>query len=373
MKRARGLILLLAALAVGSAVAAPGAHGPDGEHLDRPLPMGAAGPVRLADGSVHVPKAAQRRMAVRTLLATVSQAAATVELPGRVVADPNASGRVQAARAGRIEPGPRGLPVAGQSVRRGEVLAYLRPLADPLALGAQQALLAQLQAEHAIAQARRQRLQELEATVARKEIEAARLEADALAERSRRIAASLQAREALLAPVAGVIARSELAAGQVVEARELLAEVVDPSRLLVEATTTDAGLAARIARAHLHGLPEARLRLVGAARALRDGVLPLTFGLRAAGGAPLPLALGAPVTLVIELDQRVRGIVLPAQAIVRGANNEPVVWIKAGAERFIAQPVQWRALDAHRIVVTQGLGADNRVVVQGAPLIAQIR
>ena len=45
----------------------------------------------------------------------------------------------------------------------------------------------------------------------------------------------------------------------------------------------------------------------------------------------------------------------------------------SGAERFIPQPVQYRALDAATVVVTQGLGADNRVVVQGAPLIAQIR
>jgi cobalt-zinc-cadmium efflux system membrane fusion protein len=35
--------------------------------------------------------------------------------------------------------------------------------------------------------------------------------------------------------------------------------------------------------------------------------------------------------------------------------------------------VQFRPLDAATVVVTHGLGADNRVVVQGASLIAQIR
>lgn len=64
---------------------------------------------------------------------------------------------------------------------------------------------------------------------------------------------------------------------------------------------------------------------------------------------------------------------LPAQAVVRNSANEPIVWIKSGAERYIPQPVQYRALDAATVVVTQGRGADNRVVVQGAPLIAQIR
>ena len=87
----------------------------------------------------------------------------------------------------------------------------------------------------------------------------------------------------------------------------------------------------------------------------------------------MPLAVGQPVTVVASLNEQVKGFVLPAQAVVRNSANEPVVWIKSGAERYIPQPVQYRSLDAATVVVTQGLGADNRVVVQGAPLIAQIR
>jgi hypothetical protein len=150
--------------------------------------------------------------------------------------------------------------------------------------------------------------------------------------------------------------------------------VIDPSRLLVEATTADAGLAGRIAAAHLQGLDEAKLKFLGGARTMREGVLPLVFTVTGAKtGAPLPLAIGQPVTVVVALAERTKGFVLPAQAVVRSAANEPVVWIKSGAERFIPQPVQVKPLDANTVVITQGLGADNRVVVQGAPLIAQIR
>mgnify|MGYP000426188581 CR=1 FL=1 len=87
----------------------------------------------------------------------------------------------------------------------------------------------------------------------------------------------------------------------------------------------------------------------------------------------LPLAIGQPVTVVAQSKERIKGVVLPAQAVVRNPSNEPIVWIKSGAERFIPQPVQFRLLDASTVLVTQGLSADNRVVVQGAPLIAQIR
>lgn len=367
--------LLACAFFVPATRAAPGAHGPGGEHLDAPgAVVNASGLARLPDGSVNVPKLAQRRMAIRTLLSPQSEAAATVELPGRVVMDPNASGRVQAAHGGRIEPGPKGLPVAGQTVRRGEVLAFVRHHAEPYARGAQQAQLAELKAQRQLAEQRVQRLEGLEGTVPRKDIDAARSEAQSLAQRERSIGGSLAAREALVAPVAGVVARADLVAGQVVEPRDVLFEIVDPLRMLVEASTADTALAARIAGASLQGIAGANLRLLGASRALRDGVLPLFFAVSAAEpGTPLPLAIGQPVTVVAQSRERVKGVVLPAQAVVRNPANEPIVWIKSGAERFIPQPVQFQPLDAATVVITQGLGADNRVVVQGAPLIAQIR
>ena len=367
--------LAAALLWLSPASAGPGAHGPNGEHLDAPgTAVNASGLARLPDGSVNVPKLAQRRMAIRTVLAPASEAAATVEMPGRVVMDPNASGRVQAVHGGRIEPGPKGLPVAGQAVQRGDVLAYVRHHAEPYALGTQQAQLAELRAQRQLAEQRLQRLEGLEGTVPRKEIDAARSEAASLAERERSIGGSLVAREALTAPVSGVIARADLAVGQVVDPRDVLFEVVDPARMLVEATTADAGLAARVAGASLQGVPAVTLRLLGASRSLRDGVLPLTFAVRPTQpGAVLPLAIGQPVTVVAQSKERIQGVVLPAQAVVRNPSNEPIVWIKSGAERFIPQPVQFRPLDASTVVVTQGLSADNRVVVQGAPLIAQIR
>jgi membrane fusion protein, heavy metal efflux system len=370
-------LALAASLFSGSALAAPGAHGPNGEHLDSAGAGGAApasGLARLPDGSVQVPKLAQRRMGIRTILAPETQAAMTVELPGRVVVDPNAGGRVQAAHGGRIEPGPRGLPVAGQRVRAGEVLAYLRHHPEPFAEANQQAQLAELRAARTIAQQRVARLESLEGTVPRKDIEAARAELGSLVARERSIGTSLVAREPLVAPVAGVIARADAVRGQVVEARDVLFEVIDPARVLVEATTSDTTLVNRVAGASLAGVAGvagAPLQLVGTARSLRDGVLPLTF--RASGAFVTQIAVGQPVTVVVRLNDQVRGVVIPAAAVVRNPANEPVVWIKSGAERFIPQPVQYRAVDGQSVVVTQGLGPDNRVVVHGAALIAQIR
>jgi len=330
--------------------------------------------------------ASQRLMGLRTVLAQAAQVPQTTELPGRVVQDPNAGARVQSPLAGQIEAAPRGFPLPGQRVRAGEVLAYVRHLPDPLAGAGLQAQLAELRAAQAQAEQRWQRLSSLEGSVPRREIEAAQAEWHSLQARQQALSAGQRARVALRAPVGGVIARAEVLAGQVVEGREVLFEIVDPARLLVEASTAEVALGQRIAAATLAGVPGVRLEPLGSGAALRDGLLPLLFRARlspatSAGTAPaattapaqLPLALGQPVTVIVQRTDTLQGFVLPAEAIVRNPANQPVLWIKSGAERYIPQPVQFRALDASTVVVHAGLGADNRVVVRGAALLAQIR
>lgn len=365
------LMLTLCVATAAAAHAAPGAHGPNGEHLEAPSVAAPGSLARLPDASVHVPMRAQRRLGIRTVLAKQSQVAATVELPGRVLMDPNAGGRVQTLAGGKVQPGPKGLPVVGQAVRKGEVLGYVGFNANPIEAANQQALLAELRSSHHLAGQRVRRLESLEGTVPQKEIDAAHAELRSLAAREQAIARSVGAREALRAPIAGVIATSTVVAGQVVEPKDVLFEVIDPARMLVEATTPDVSLASQVGQATVAGLPAVTLEFLGAARSLREGNLPLTF--RATADGAVPLAVGQPVTVLAALSKTVTGYVLPAQAITRSPANEPIVWIKAGAQRYIPQPVRVEPLDAQTVVVTQGLGADNRVVVQGAALIAQIR
>ena len=362
--------LLPAAFFSVAALASPGAHGPNGEHLDAQSAPTAGGLARLPDGSVNVPKPAQRRMAIRTLMVQEGNHPLTVELNGRAAIDPNAGGRVQAPFAGRIEPGPQGLPTAGQTVRKGQVLARLKPVASAVERGNQEAQLADLRANRALLERRVERLAKLEGTVPAKEIEAARAELASIIGREKAVARSVGGVEAIVAPADGVLASAQVLAGQVVEARDVLFEIVDPRRMLVEALSPDVTLSSRIDSASLAQAPQARLQLLGAARTLREGALPLNFRVQA---AELPLAIGQPVTVLAKLKETVKGIVLPAAALVRNPANETVVWIKSGAQRFIALPVQATPLDAGTVVVTKGLSADNRVVVSGAALINQIR
>jgi cobalt-zinc-cadmium efflux system membrane fusion protein len=300
---------------------------------------------------------------------TVSRA---IELPGRVTVDPNAAGRVRSTVAGRVEPGPRGLPAIGEAVVRGQVLASVRPSIDSVARAGQAALVAELEVARTLASARVARLRGLSDTVPRKDIEAAESELASLEGRLRAVKAGVAATEPLLAPVSGVVAHAEVVAGQVVDARELLFEIVDPTRLRIEATGFDLGLAAHIADASVAVRARAvPLAFVGAGRVLREQALALVF--RAKGAALASLAIGQRVAVTVRLDDPAPGVPVPASALVRSVANEPMVWVKTQPERFEPRRVRIEPLDATRVRVVQGLAGGERVVTEGAALLGQFR
>ncbi|CAD5366640.1 Cobalt-zinc-cadmium resistance protein CzcA [Rubrivivax sp. A210] len=372
MRRAQKSRLVTACVLL--ALAAPWtAHAGDGhDHGDAPAAPSANGPQRQPDGSVFLPKPAQRQLGVRTVVTEEKPLARAVELNGTVLMDPNAGGKVQPLNAGRIEPGPRGLPTPGQTVRKGEVLAFVVPSTAPIERSNQSAQLAELRAAKSLADKRVVRLKELSDTVPRKDIEAAESEAASLAERIAAVGGGLATREALVAPLSGVIASAHVVTGQVVDARELVFEIIDPGRLRIEALAYDPALAADVGSATLAiGGQRVPLSFVGAARSLREQALPLSF--RAQGPALNGLAVGQPVRVFLQTKQKVSGIAVPVASLMKNPANQTVVWVKTAPERFEPRTVTTEVLDGVSVAVTSGLKPGDRVATTGATLINQVR
>ncbi|MFD2454056.1 efflux RND transporter periplasmic adaptor subunit [Roseateles sp. BYS180W] len=359
--------LVLALAAVTGALAGEG-H----DHGDGGAKPSANGPQRLPDGSVFLPKPAQRQLGVRTLTTTAAELPRSVELTAKVLMDPNAGGKVQPLNAGRIEPGPRGLPNPGQSVRKGDVLAWVVPATAPIERSNQSSQLAELRAAKSLADKRLARLKELSDTVPRKDIEAAESEAASLAERLSAIGSGLTTREALMAPVSGVIASAHAVAGQVVDARELVFEIVDSSRLRIEALAFDPALATNIGSATLAiGDKRVPLEFMGAARSLREQALPLGF--RAQGADLSSLAVGQPVRVFVQTKEKVKGLAVPVSSLMKNPANQTIVWVKVAPERFEPRTVSTEPLDGLSVSITAGLKPGNQVATQGATLINQVR
>ncbi len=329
-------------------------------------------PRRMDDGTVFMPKPSQRLLTIRTEVAANSEALATTQMVGTLVPDPNASGRVQPSQAGRLEPGERGLPVLGQRVQRGQVLAFVAPSYTAAERGGLVQNAAELDAQLTILQARVTRLVALRGSVSEREISEAQAELAGLRQRRAAIQPALSGRESLVAPVAGVVSVVRAALGQLVDNQQPVFEIVDPSRLWVEALAFDRTSLDNIAgaSAQLGDGRNVELEFVGRGLTVRQQAVPLNFRVI---DPPQDVAIGAPVVVLLRTRRNVQGIVLPAEAVVRSAEGPPVVFEHTSAERFAPRPVRVQPLDGARVVVTAGVNPGARVVTQGANLIAQIR
>ena len=365
------------------------AHG-DEDHGDNKSPAEAAAPAlpvasgaanlagantgakRLPDGGLFLPKPAQRLLNIRTQLAAVRDIPRTVELNGQIISDPNYSGRVQASQAGRIDAPEQGLPHSGQPVKKGEVLAYLTPIMSSLEASVQQAQLAEINANLSLTEKKVQRLEQLVGSIPQKEIDAAHAELQSLRDRKVALSAGMAHPGTLRTPVSGVIHHRNLVVGQIVEARELLFEIIDPAKLWVEAVTYDAALADQVKAAYtvLSSGQAVTLTYLGQAFHLHEQALPMQFKFDA---PPPELSVGQPLRVYVETKQSLRGIVLPQESVVKGSNDELQVWVHSEAERFTPKKVRVQKQSDNSLAVLEGLEAGERVVTEGAALLGQFR
>ena len=333
---------------------------------------------RLSDGSLFVPKMAQRQMGLRTMLSEVRNLPQTWELNGIVLADPNAGGRVQASQAGRIEAGQHGLPSLGQRVSKGQVLAYLRPVMTSLDRGNSQSILADIDSQLSITEAKLRRYESLADALPKATIETARYDVDALKKRKSAVEASLSKSEALIAPVSGVISVANAITGQVVDAKETLFEIIDPQRLMVEALAYDPILTSDIASAtasfnspvEINQALALSLSFVGGGQQMREQAIPLLFRLKQAQRS---LAVGQTLKVIVQSKHQVSGVSVPRSAVIRLTNGETIVWVHTQAERFEIRKVKALSLDAATMSLLEGVKEDERVVILGTSLLAQVR
>ncbi|MBC8048590.1 MAG: efflux RND transporter periplasmic adaptor subunit [Chitinophagales bacterium] len=330
-------------------------------------------PRRLEDGSLFVPKPTQRLLEVRTAVVTTTSLQPGLRLIGRIIADPNRSGLVQSVNGGRISAPANGLPKLGQTVKKGEVLAEVEP---PIATGDYSDLAersGEIDQQIALAEAKIGRFERLITTnaVAQSSLDDAKVELEGLKRRKSAIRTTQREREVLRAPVDGVISATSAVPGQVVEARDVLFQVIAPSSFWVEALAFDPRNADGITGGHavLEGGKPLKLTFQGKGRALQQHATQLQFSVETAEN----LSIGLPVTVLAQRDKTVTGKVLPREAVVRGANGETLVFEHVEPERFMPRLVRIEPVDGQSVLVLGGVEEGARVVVRSAEMLNQVR
>lgn len=327
---------------------------------------------RMPDGSLFVPKATQHLLAIRTTLTAEAEAPRVTELTGTIIAGPGNFGRVQPGRPGRIEAAPEGLSYVGKHVKKGELLAYVQTYFEAADRANIDSSIAETEARITKNRTILSRYEASPGSVPQVRVDEVRGELEALRRKLAELRPSVAQREPVVAPLSGVVSLANATVGQIVDARDVLFEIIDPSELWVEAVSYDSNVDQHPARALAitRGGEQIPLTFMGRGAALRQQASVLTFRMRGDGQR---LAVGAPVKVVLQSTMKVNGFVLPASAIVRGETGLPVVWVKTDAERFEPQVVKTAPLDGRSVVVTAGLKVDMRIVTDGVTLLNQVR
>lgn len=382
-----GLALLLAPLlALG--------HGGE-DHGDQ-AGSGAQAAARAPGSAIYFPKESQFLLGIRTARAAPRKIESRLEVPGKVVPRTDRHAQVSAPVAGRILAARGRLPLVGQRVRRGEVLAILeQSLAAPetaqLATERIKSEAAVARARAALEQTRRDlaRAEALKGVVADKEAQQAELAVQlatgdlARVERERAVyagsgaGASRLTRFPLASPIDGVIVEAAPTIGEQVEPSRALYTIVDSSVVWVEASVfaDDVGRveAAREALVHVDAYPERYFaaKLFNLSQMVDEATrtVKAIFEIKNADGKLRP---GSFATVAIGGGGAGGGaemLAVPEAAVVE-ADGRSIVYLHSAPEEFVAREVALGPRDGGYRALRRGLEEGDRVVTSG---VYQIR
>lgn len=341
-------------------------------------------PQRLADGSVFLPKPTQRLLQIRSTIATLSNVPLSERLLGKTLSDPAYTGVVQAVRDGLIDFPSKKLPTIGETIQAGDVVAILTPVLAPEIQVSMTEQLGALTQQIAVTEQRLARLESASRINVAGEGSGLSLSAvskGSLEELELQLATLINRREALnaisfgslelVASQSGTISRVGVTAGQVVSVGDTLIEIIDPNRVWVEAVaypgqSTDFVTKARAVLPENVSLP---LSFVSRSLSLTAQTQTLYFRLEEHEAVPT----GTPVTVILESDILEHKLLLPRSAVVRGSSGLMIVWIQENPEIFRPQIVKAQSFDGIHMKINAGLNEGDRVVIEGASFLSQVR
>ena len=364
----------IAALLLGSVLMLPSPGQAEVASANAALPVPAVATrdvaQRFPDGAIFVPKATQRVLGIRTLMTKTALHGRRIELPGRIIPDPNASGYVQASLEGRLVAPPGGFPQLGSVVKAGQIVAIVVPTIGAVDLADRQQQIREIEQELQIVTRRLERRKQLETVVAKTEIEELEIEQESLIAQRDALVSLTDVSENLIAPVDGVIAAGQAIAGQIASPGVTVYEIVDPGKFWVEALSFRSEALGLEAVAVFSDGVTIDLAYQGTGLADQGQAVPVRFSVveEATG-----LRAGQLLRVIAATPAELEGIVVPRDAVLRGANGQLVVYVKTNAERFVQREVRVEPLDGDTVLVVAGLEVGLRVVAEGAELLNQIR
>lgn len=381
----------LVILALVVPIVALGHGGGDDHQTRRPA---ASQPV-AGETLLYFPKEAQFLVGLRTVPVSRRPIQPHVGVPGKVIPRPGRYAQVYAPVVGRLLARPGGLPLVGQRVRRGEVLATVSQNlgASTAAEFADRRIQSETRVSEtraSLEQARRdlERQRTLGGVVARKEIQRAEL-AVSLAEQEHARALRQQGLYAggatagrlavspLISPIDGVILDIRVADGEQVDPGRPLLAVLDSAMVWIEASVFASELgsveATHGARIRVDTYPDQSFpaELVTLGQTVDETTRTVKFLFEAKNPAG-KLRPGQFVEVDIATGASEPTLAIPDAAVLVEEGQE-IVYLHVDPEGFVARPVRLGTRDGLQRAVLSGLEEGDRVVIAGTYQLRSLR
>ncbi len=345
-------------------------------------------------------KEQQWRVRVGTEIVSRRTLAEQLRLPAHVAARPGARAQVIPPVAGRLllPPG-RSMPMAGERVEAGQVLALIQPSFSEAAGRFVEAegdvVRARLALEQADAAFKRiEVLAKVEAKSGRElqqaefELKTAQARYDgalALQSTYRQVSTNLGAGSGpagqpaveLRSPIAGIITtQSGAAVGEHISAEEAVFTVLDATTVFIEARVPEMSIV-RLAETKaacyeqpgregqftaITGDGQGRLVFLGIQVDTVSRTVPLVYEAR---NADQRLRVGQSLNLYVETDRAESAVAIPNEAIVE-EGGRPIAFVQVGGETFQKRDLTLGIRDGNWVQVVSGLLEGERVVAKGA-------
>lgn len=332
--------------------------------------------VSQTSNGIRVPKDIQFHLGIVTRKVRQRSLKGTTRLVGYVISDPSGYARLQATQNARVVNSPdHPLPLPGQRVKKGQVILSLQPTLSKIETTDQRSMLYGVESEIVQLKKEVNRKEKLGPYVSRKELENARTELERAIKQKEEILTKTFKPEYLTSPLDGIVADLHVRPGEIVNPERSIVEIVDPSKLLIEAFVFDPTIADEIvggvARLPLVPDKSIQLKLIGVSPKVskEDQSIHVLFKAEEQDSS---IKLDMAVEVLGYLRTMKPSIAIQKKAIIED-DKGAWVFVHTAPEMFEARKVRIRRTVGEMVEIENGLSLGEKIVVDGAYLLHQAK
>lgn len=332
--------------------------------------------VAVSPQGLIIPKELQFHLGIVTEKAAQKPLQGTIRLMGTIISDPSGYARLQTTQTSRVINHPDyPLPLPGQAVKAGQIILAVAPTLTSIESTDQKNALYKAESEITQRYLEVQRFKKLGQFAAKKDLENSQAELERALKQKDEILNQTFKPELLRSPIDGFISDLHVRPGEIVTSDKTIAEIVDPSKFLVEALVFNPETADQIVGGYIFSplRPDKTIevKIIGVSPKVNRTDQSIHIQLKPEK-IDTDIKLDMAVEVMGELKETQASLVIPQKAVVEDSQGA-WVFIHINPETFEPRKIRIRRQLDDMVEVEEGLVPGEKIVIEGAYLLNQAK